>query len=152
MKMSSVAKSAAIALLAIAIAPQTVIVPKTSHDRSSEFVVKSKSVGRNIALETDKLNDYEQDQVEYLIMQIINSDKNTVELDGVYYTYSDLYRSPEEKSGYVIDFTYGEAYGYMLIISDGNSVSPAEVVLQRRSPYYGKEGKYLYPPNGGYYI
>ena len=149
---STVAKSVAIACLSIALAPQTAVVPQAVREKPTEYFAQTKSVARSESVDFGELDKYEQSQIEYLIMQIVNSDMNTVEVDGITFTYSDLYYSPTEKAGYVIDFSYGDQCGYMLIASDDNSVTPMEVTLYRQSPYYGKDGLYLYPSAGNYYI
>lgn len=107
---------------------------------------------QSIAIDCDTLDEYEQSQIELLIRQIVSSDSNTFEYRNVYYTYENLYCSQTEKTGYVIDVTYGEECAYMIVLSDEEKITPAEVVIGRHSPYYGKSGMYLYPSRGEYYI
>lgn len=152
MNNSTAAKATAIAILAIAIVPQTAVVPIAEREMLNECFAQSKSVVRSKFVDCGELDEYEQGQIEYLIMQIVNSDMNTIEVDGIMFAYSDLFYNPVEKAGYVIDFSYGEDCGYMLIESCDDSVKPMEITLHNRSPYYGKDGTYLYPSTGNYYI
>lgn len=105
------------------------------------------------ALNGDMSDSYVQSQVEYLISQIVQNKDDALIYDGVSYEYSDLYdMSAKQKVGYVIDFSYSDAFGYMIVQVDETSIELSELAMEQRSPYYGKNGKYLYSSIGGYYF
>ncbi|MDE7165017.1 MAG: hypothetical protein K2O04_06320 [Clostridiales bacterium] len=153
MMKSKVVKVAAAALVAVTLSSQAAAAIGGVRVQAEEVdFTKAASVSQAVVADEFTQDDYTKSQVELLISQIVADSVQSEEIDDVSYTYEDLYYSPENKAGYVIDFKYGESCGYIIMLVGDNAATPAEIVLDSQSPYCGKSGTYLYPAQGNHFI
>lgn len=156
MKTQSKAQPIALTILALALTSPIIGHPQSSQDNINSAKAQMAQCCHSIDIDSlnGKMTDtYVQNQIELLIEQIVKSDSNKIVYDGVSYEYSEIYGFySKEQVGYVVDVTYGDNCGYIIILVDDTSATPTEVVLGHRSPYYGQTGKYLYLTSCVYYI
>lgn len=73
-----------------------------------------------------------------------------VRLYNCTYTAKKIYLASERQIGYVVDFDFDKSNGYAIVLTD-NGFDIAEISLNEKSPFCGKEGKYIYPALGAYF-
>lgn len=72
--------------------------------------------------------------------------------DNLLYIKDDIYFSDETKGGYLIEFFGGDCIGYAIFFKIYNELKLVELNFNGHSPYYNKDGIYIYPSLGCYYL
>lgn len=90
-------------------------------------------------------------EIESTIRQIIayQIEASNIEMN---FEYNDIYSPGFVWAGSVVDFTYNDEYGFAIFKIDNNASVLMEIVLENVSPYYGKDGTYIYLSYGMYAI
>lgn len=98
---------------------------------------------------TAKKNDIEQ--IKHWINEIAeqeNSGYGSVTLEV-----NDIFFADESWAGYLVDFVGNKSEsGYVITFKLDGELALIEIVFGERSPYYGKQGKFIYPSLGIYII
>lgn len=89
--------------------------------------------------------------IENMIFDMAELDGKSI--DEIVYSVQDVYVANEEWGGYVIDFvTDTNENGYAIFFKDNDVYKLIELFIGRKSPFYGKQGMFIYPSLGCYYI
>lgn len=85
------------------------------------------------------------------IIHTIATEEN-VDLSDAEYTVNDVYFSNEQRAGYVVDFATASINGYSVFFKIDGSFTLVEISFDRSSPYLDKQGLFVYPSLGYYFI
>lgn len=98
----------------------------------------------------NEITSRERQVIENMIFQVAEQDGRS--LDNMSYVMNDIYYSSEAWAGYVVDFTANNDLGYAIVFKIDDTYKLIELFFGKNSPYYNKEGLYIYPSLGYYYI
>lgn len=99
---------------------------------------------------TSPLNETEEQQILTAIYTLSAQEDHSIAINQ--YTVEDIYYSDESWAGYIIEFITAQENGYAIFFYIENSYHLIELRFGTFSPYFGKEGMYIYPAIDSYIV
>lgn len=102
------------------------------------------------AEEQTVIADGQLEQIEAMIFEVAEQDG--YEFENITCFANDIFFANETWAGYLIDFIADGTSGYAIIFDVEGELQLVELIIGKQSPYYGKQGTYIYPSLGCYII